>query len=57
MIVNILAKSKARQGETDINICDDSLRVINMSWISGESSPVGIVRNTYKFLFFLVVRI
>ena len=56
MIVDILAKSKMKWGEMDIDEHDNSRRVIDMSWVSGEGSLVGIVGNAYKFFSIFVVK-
>ena len=56
MIVDILAKSKMKWGEMDIDEHDNSRRVIDMSWVSGEGSLVGIVGNVYKFFSIFVVK-
>ena len=56
MIVDILAKSKMKWGEMDIDENDNSRRVIDMSWVSGEGSLVGIVGNAYKFFSIFVVK-
>ena len=56
MIVDILAKSKMKWGEMDIDEHDNSRRVIDMSWVSGEGSLVRIVGNAYKFFSIFVVK-
>jgi len=40
----------------DIDEHDNSRRVIDMSWVSGEGSLVGIVGNAYKFFSIFVVK-
>jgi len=40
----------------NVDICDDSRRVISMSWISGEYGPVRMIGNTYKFFPFRAVQ-
>ena len=45
IINNVLSKRKMKRKKSDIDISNDSWRIIGRIWFSGKSKPVGMIRN------------
>ena len=46
VINNVLSKQKTKGQKSNVNINDDSWRLVGTGWFSGKSKPVGMVRNS-----------
>ena len=46
MIKKVIAKRKTKKWNTNVNINDDSWRVMTLGWDPGENNPIGVVGNT-----------
>jgi len=45
-IKKIIIKRKTKKWNINVNINDDSQRVITLSWDSGKDNPIGVVGDT-----------
>jgi len=47
IIKKVITKRKTKEWNTNVNINDNSWRVMTLSWGLGEDNPIGVVGDTH----------